>query len=171
DLKQAPKAWYDRLKAFILDHKYTMGLNTLTYVEKAGTYRIQLDENWFTLDANLLREALEITPIDQALPFVSPPSGDAIMDFVNELGYLEGIITSANVEYVELMWEEFVQAMQTFLTDKANLDSPTNDVWSLVPPLKNQTVIGTKWVFKNKLDENGVVSRNKARLVAQGYNQ
>ncbi|GKA73754.1 copia protein, partial [Tanacetum coccineum] len=33
------------------------------------------------------------------------------------------------------------------------------------------TVIGTKWVFRNKLDENGVVSRNKARLVAQGYNQ
>ncbi|GJU62685.1 retrovirus-related pol polyprotein from transposon TNT 1-94 [Tanacetum coccineum] len=33
-----------------------------------------------------------------------------------------------------------------------------------------ETVIGTKWV-KNKLDENGVVSRNKARLVAQGYNQ
>nr|GEW12754.1 copia protein [Tanacetum cinerariifolium] len=31
--------------------------------------------------------------------------------------------------------------------------------------------LGTKWVFKNKLDENGVVSRNKARLVAQGYNQ
>ncbi|GJR51959.1 retrovirus-related pol polyprotein from transposon TNT 1-94 [Tanacetum coccineum] len=32
-------------------------------------------------------------------------------------------------------------------------------------------IIGTKWVFRNKLDENGVVSRNKARLVAQGYNQ
>ncbi|GJU97760.1 retrovirus-related pol polyprotein from transposon TNT 1-94 [Tanacetum coccineum] len=46
----------------------------------------------------------------------------------------------------------------------------SNDVWCLVPPTKNQTVIGTKWVFKNKLDENGVVSRNKARLVAQGYN-
>ncbi|GJU03420.1 retrovirus-related pol polyprotein from transposon TNT 1-94 [Tanacetum coccineum] len=47
----------------------------------------------------------------------------------------------------------------------------TNDVWSLVPPPENQTIIGTKWVFKNKLDENGIVSRNKARLVAQGYNQ
>ncbi|GJS02917.1 retrovirus-related pol polyprotein from transposon TNT 1-94 [Tanacetum coccineum] len=45
----------------------------------------------------------------------------------------------------------------------------TNDVWSLVPPLDNQTIIGTKWVFK--LYENGVVSRNKARIVAQGYNQ
>ncbi|GKE96395.1 hypothetical protein Tco_1581250, partial [Tanacetum coccineum] len=34
-------------------------------------------------------EALKITPIDQAHKFVSPPSGDAIMDFVNELGYTE----------------------------------------------------------------------------------
>ncbi|GKA53902.1 retrovirus-related pol polyprotein from transposon TNT 1-94 [Tanacetum coccineum] len=31
--------------------------------------------------------------------------------------------------------------------------------------------IGTKWIFRNKLDKNGVVSRNKARLVTQGYNQ
>ncbi|GJT03544.1 retrovirus-related pol polyprotein from transposon TNT 1-94 [Tanacetum coccineum] len=32
-------------------------------------------------------------------------------------------------------------------------------------------IIGTKWVFRNKLDENGIVSQNKARLVAKGYNQ
>ena len=32
-------------------------------------------------------------------------------------------------------------------------------------------IIGTKWVFKNKLDEEGVIVRNKARLVAKGYNQ
>jgi hypothetical protein len=32
-------------------------------------------------------------------------------------------------------------------------------------------VIGTKWVFKNKQGEDGGVVRNKARLVAQGYNQ
>ncbi|GJT39358.1 retrovirus-related pol polyprotein from transposon TNT 1-94 [Tanacetum coccineum] len=46
-----------------------------------------------------------------------------------------------------------------------------NDVWELVPQPKSMTIIGTKWVYKNKLDENGVVSRNKARLVSQGYNQ
>ncbi|GJX05021.1 retrovirus-related pol polyprotein from transposon TNT 1-94 [Tanacetum coccineum] len=46
-----------------------------------------------------------------------------------------------------------------------------NDVWDLVPLPKNQSIIGTKWVFRNKLDENGIVSRNKDRLVAQGYNQ
>nr|GEU59470.1 retrovirus-related Pol polyprotein from transposon TNT 1-94 [Tanacetum cinerariifolium] len=37
----------------------------------------------------LMRLALEITLIDQAHQFVSPPSGDATMDFVNELGYTE----------------------------------------------------------------------------------
>nr|GEW75544.1 retrovirus-related Pol polyprotein from transposon TNT 1-94 [Tanacetum cinerariifolium] len=47
----------------------------------------------------------------------------------------------------------------------------TNNVWSFAPSPNNQTIIGTKWVFKNKLEENGVISRNKARLVAQGYNQ
>ncbi|GJW54522.1 retrovirus-related pol polyprotein from transposon TNT 1-94 [Tanacetum coccineum] len=46
-----------------------------------------------------------------------------------------------------------------------------NDVWELVPLSMSQSVIGTKWVSRNKLDENSIVSRNKARLVAQGYNQ
>nr|GEY13689.1 copia protein [Tanacetum cinerariifolium] len=46
-----------------------------------------------------------------------------------------------------------------------------NDVWELVPQPRNMTICGTKWVFRNKLNENGIISRNKARLVAQGYNQ
>nr|GEV89016.1 copia protein [Tanacetum cinerariifolium] len=41
----------------------------------------------------------------------------------------------------------------------------------LVSQPRNMKIIGTKWFFRNKLDENGIVSRNKARLVAQGYNQ
>ena len=46
-----------------------------------------------------------------------------------------------------------------------------NNVWELVPNPEHQSIIGTKWVFRNKMDEFGVVVRNKARLVAQGYNQ
>ena len=34
-----------------------------------------------------------------------------------------------------------------------------------------QNVIGTRWVFRNKQDEHCVVTRNKARLVAQGFTQ
>nr|GEU71469.1 hypothetical protein [Tanacetum cinerariifolium] len=84
----------------------------------AFTASASLDETRFVLDANLLRNTLEITPIDQAHQFASPSSGDAIMDFVNQLGYNEII------QFVSRM-VEFVQAIQTFLTDKANLGSPT----------------------------------------------
>jgi hypothetical protein len=43
-----------------------------------------------------------------------------------------------------------------------------NKVWSLVERPK-QNVVGTKWVFRNKQDEHGVVTRNKAQLVAKDY--
>jgi hypothetical protein len=46
-----------------------------------------------------------------------------------------------------------------------------NDVWELVERPNDYNVIGTKWVFKNKQDQDGIVVRNKARLVAQGYTQ
>ena len=38
-------------------------------------------------------------------------------------------------------------------------------------PKEEHNVIGTKWIFKNKNDANGIVIRHKARLVAQGYSQ
>ena len=40
-----------------------------------------------------------------------------------------------------------------------------------MPNPKNRTIIGTKWVFRNKIDEAGIVTRNKARLLAKGYSQ
>ncbi|WVZ96464.1 hypothetical protein U9M48_042102 [Paspalum notatum var. saurae] len=46
-----------------------------------------------------------------------------------------------------------------------------NRVWVLVEPPPHCNSIGTKWVFKNKQEEDGVVVRNKARLVAQGFYQ
>ncbi|XP_072062220.1 uncharacterized mitochondrial protein AtMg00820-like [Arachis hypogaea] len=46
-----------------------------------------------------------------------------------------------------------------------------NEVWTLVPYTNSKKVTGTKWIFKNKLGEDGSIIRNKARLVAQGYNQ
>nr|GEW67394.1 copia protein [Tanacetum cinerariifolium] len=62
--------------------------------------------------------------------------------------------------------ESWVVAMQEKLNQFV-----ANDVEDLLPLPMSQSVIGTKWVFKNELDKNSIVSRNKARLVEQGYNQ
>ena len=44
-------------------------------------------------------------------------------------------------------------------------------MWELIPGPKGVNVIWTKWIFKNKSDEYGIVIRNKSRLVIQGFTQ
>ena len=41
----------------------------------------------------------------------------------------------------------------------------------MVEVMHGEHIIGTKWIFRNKTDEEGNVIRNKAQLVAQGYSQ
>ncbi|GJT86375.1 putative ribonuclease H-like domain-containing protein [Tanacetum coccineum] len=62
--------------------------------------------------------------------------------------------------------ESRVEAMQEEL-----LQFQIHNVWVLVDCPKGVRPIRTKWVLKNKKDERGIVIRNKARLVAQGYTQ
>ncbi|KAK9180762.1 hypothetical protein WN944_023897 [Citrus x changshan-huyou] len=51
--------------------------------------------------------------------------------------------------------ESWIMAMQEELNQFER-----NNVWELVPKPKNQSIIGTKWVFRNKMDKSGVVVRN-----------
>ena len=60
--------------------------------------------------------------------------------------------------------ESWVEAMHDEL-----LQFQRNDVWTLVPKSEGEHIIGTKWIFRNKTDEDGNVILNKAHLVAQGY--
>ncbi|GJU86708.1 copia protein [Tanacetum coccineum] len=75
----------------------------------------------------------------------------------------------------ELVEEEAIEVSKTkpIGNDLEDISLENNQIVNIkeskTHPLEN--VIGTKWVYRNKLDENGVVTRNKARLVAQGYNQ
>ncbi|GJR32336.1 putative ribonuclease H-like domain-containing protein [Tanacetum coccineum] len=60
----------------------------------------------------------------------------------------------------------WIEAMQDEL-----LQFKLQKVWTLVDLPYGKRAIGTKWVYMNKKDERGIVVRNKARLVAQGYTQ
>ncbi|GKD74555.1 putative ribonuclease H-like domain-containing protein, partial [Tanacetum coccineum] len=60
----------------------------------------------------------------------------------------------------------WIEAMQEEL-----LQFKLQKVWTLMDLPYGKRAIGSKWVFKNKLDERGIVIRNKTRVVAQGHTQ
>ena len=60
----------------------------------------------------------------------------------------------------------WVEAMQDEL-----LQFKRQNVWTLCPLPENKYPIGTRWVFRNKSDDRGIIVKNKARLVVQGYSQ
>nr|GFB92444.1 putative ribonuclease H-like domain-containing protein [Tanacetum cinerariifolium] len=60
----------------------------------------------------------------------------------------------------------WIEAMQEEL-----LQFKMQKVWILVDQPYGKRAIGTKWVYKNKKDERGIVIKNKASLVAQGHTQ
>ncbi|GJS55855.1 retrovirus-related pol polyprotein from transposon TNT 1-94 [Tanacetum coccineum] len=102
-------------------------------------------------------EISKIKPIGNDLEDKSLENNEIINIKESKSHPLENVIALKDESWVISMQEE----LNKFIS---------NDVWELVPNPKDM-IIGTKWVFRNKLDENGVVSRNKARLVAQRYNQ
>nr|GEZ21523.1 histone deacetylase 14 [Tanacetum cinerariifolium] len=67
---------------------------------------------WFVLTKDTLREALQITPINNNQAFVAPLSSNRLINFVNELGYPK--------------LEEFIQSIHTFIEDKRNLSRHTS---------------------------------------------
>ncbi|GJT22011.1 retrovirus-related pol polyprotein from transposon TNT 1-94 [Tanacetum coccineum] len=58
-----------------------------------------------------------------------------------------------HIKWVDVMQEELNQYHR-------------NKVWTLVPAPRGKTIIGLKWVYKNKVEEHEIVIRNKAKLVA-----
>jgi hypothetical protein len=101
----------------------------------------------------------------------------------NILGSIQREITTRSRLATFYGHYSFVSSLEPLKVDEA-LDDPDwviamqeelnnftrNEVWELVERPK-QNMIGTNWVFQNKQDEHGAITRNKARLVAQGLIQ
>ncbi|GJY53099.1 hypothetical protein Tco_0444763 [Tanacetum coccineum] len=115
---------------------------TMSYNEKTGVYSCQVDEQWFDLSADLLRKALAITPVNPTHPFELPPSGDTVIDFVNELGYPEPveIVSSIRTNYVYQPWRAILSLLNQCLTGKTSgSDKPRHPVLQMLWGIVTQT--------------------------------
>ncbi|GKD85362.1 retrovirus-related pol polyprotein from transposon TNT 1-94, partial [Tanacetum coccineum] len=105
----------------------------------------QLDEQWFNLHKDILKDALDISSTNDNNPFVAPPSSDTVIEYVNTLGYPNTLknVSAMSVNALYQLWRAilsminmcltsktagydrprhpFVQSIQTFLTDRKNL--------------------------------------------------
>jgi hypothetical protein len=101
----------------------------------------------------------------------------------NILGDLKNGVTTRSCVANFCQYYSFFSSMESFKIEDSLCDPDwvvamqkelsnfkRNQVWSLVER-KKQNIVGTKWVFYNKQDEHGVVTRNKAILIEKGYSQ
>ncbi|GJW61506.1 hypothetical protein Tco_0110841 [Tanacetum coccineum] len=117
----------------------------------------------FTLTADLLRKAIEITLKDSAHPFVSPPAGEQVMDFVNELGYPVEIyfVSRMHVNNLYQSWRAILSLINQCLTGKkSGNNKPRHPVLQILRPESPVHVTGDdfllgnlKFVAKGKKDE------------------
>nr|GEY27132.1 hypothetical protein [Tanacetum cinerariifolium] len=82
----------------------------------------QLDEQWFVLTKDTLREALHIIPVNSNQAFVPPPSSDALINFVNELGYPKLVRNLSNVVTNNMFqpWRALTTIINLCLTRKTS---------------------------------------------------
>ncbi|GJW50501.1 putative ribonuclease H-like domain-containing protein [Tanacetum coccineum] len=109
-------------------------------------------------DMNNLDTTIQVSPIPTTRIHKDHPLDQMIRDLQS--------VTQIRRMLKNLEEHGFIEAMQEEL-----LQFKLQEVWTLVDLPNGKRAIGTKWVFKNKKDEKGIVIRNKARLVAQGYTQ
>nr|GEY70508.1 retrovirus-related Pol polyprotein from transposon TNT 1-94 [Tanacetum cinerariifolium] len=85
-------------------------------------YNIALDEQWFDLTKDTLRDALQITPVNNNQEFISPLSSDALINFVNELGYPKLVRNLSNVITNDMFqpWRALTTIINLCLTGKTS---------------------------------------------------
>ncbi|GJT85607.1 retrovirus-related pol polyprotein from transposon TNT 1-94 [Tanacetum coccineum] len=96
--------------------------DTVRYDNKTGSYSCQLDEQWFDLTKDTLRDALQITPVDTNNAFSSPPTPDALIKFVNDLGYPRVVRTLSDVVTNDMFqpWRALTTIINLCLTRKTS---------------------------------------------------
>ncbi|GJX89445.1 hypothetical protein Tco_0341459 [Tanacetum coccineum] len=94
--------------------------DTVRYDNKTGSYNYQLDEQWFNLTKDTLKDALQITPVDTNNAFSSPPTPGALIKFVNDMGYPRVVRTLSDVVTNDMFqpWRTLITVINLCLMGK-----------------------------------------------------
>ncbi|GKA78283.1 putative ribonuclease H-like domain-containing protein [Tanacetum coccineum] len=124
-------------------------------------------------DLNNLETTMNVSPIPTTRINKDHPKDQIIGDFNSAIQTRR--MTEITDEHAMVKHKTVIQALEDPSRVEAMqeelLQFKLQKVWTLVDLPNGKRPIGTKWVFRNKKDERGIVVRNKARLVAQGYTQ
>nr|GEW01009.1 integrase, catalytic region, zinc finger, CCHC-type, peptidase aspartic, catalytic [Tanacetum cinerariifolium] len=92
------------------------------YDKTVGCYKCQLDEQWFDLTKDTLKDVIQITPVNNNNAFSSPPSSDALINFVNDLGYPKVVRNLSNVVTNDMFqpWRALITIINLCLTRKTS---------------------------------------------------
>nr|GEV24605.1 Gag-Pol polyprotein [Tanacetum cinerariifolium] len=96
--------------------------DTVRYNKTVGCYKCQLYKRWFDLTKDTFRDALQITPVNNNKAFSSSSSFDALINFVNDLGYLKVIRNLSNVVTNDMFqpWRALTTIINLCLTGKTS---------------------------------------------------
>ncbi|GKC74593.1 retrovirus-related pol polyprotein from transposon TNT 1-94 [Tanacetum coccineum] len=94
--------------------------DTMCFNSSTRLYSCQLDEQWFNLHKDILRDALDITPSNDTNPFVAPPSSDTVIEYVNTLGYPCTLrnVSAMSVNALYQPWRSILSMINMCLTGK-----------------------------------------------------
>ncbi|GJX70965.1 putative ribonuclease H-like domain-containing protein [Tanacetum coccineum] len=136
-----------------------------------------------TNNANTVSSTINVTGIEDNAAYENIVYGcddDPNMPNLEEIAYSDddedvGVEADMNNLNTFMPPKKVIQALQDSSWIEAMqeelLQFKLQQVWTLVDLPHGKRAIGTKWVYRNKKDERGIVIRNKAKLVAQGYTQ
>ncbi|GKB79735.1 putative ribonuclease H-like domain-containing protein, partial [Tanacetum coccineum] len=140
-------------------------------LEDTGIFSSAYDDEDMGAEANLnnLETTMNVSPIPTTRIHKDHPKEQIIGD----------LLSAPQTRRMTKSAQEHAMKVTQALTDPSCIEAMQDEllqfrlqkVWRLVNLPKGKHGIGTKWVYRNKKDERGIVVRNKARLVSQGYTQ
>ncbi|GJS75193.1 putative ribonuclease H-like domain-containing protein [Tanacetum coccineum] len=145
--------------------------SSMQSLENTGIFDDAYDDREMGAEADLnnLETTMNVSPIPTTRIHKDHPKDQIIRDInsATQTRRMTKISKEHAMKVIQALTDpSWIEAMQEEL-----LQFKRQKVWTLVDLPKGKRAIRTKWVYRNKKDERGIIVRNKARLVSQGYTQ